>query len=127
MNIRQISEYLIEANKAPVSDSPDFVAWLELTDAMEFLSHSVREDVPVDVIGRNFFAYSLFVPRSRLVGDYVHDILTWNLLPDQQWGYGLEYDEATHEPRKAIFPPLDRTNSKTLDNGELELPRFGGQ
>lgn len=60
MNVRQISEYLIEANKTPASDSPDFVRWLELTDAIEFLARSVSGDVPVYVIGWKFFMYSMF-------------------------------------------------------------------
>lgn len=125
MNVRQISDYLIEASKTPASDSPDLVSWLELTDAIEFLSGSTTGDVPVDVIGRNFFAFSMFVPRSRLIGNFVHDILEWNLLPDNQWGYGLELDETTHEPRMTMFPPLDHTNSKILDNSEpLFFHRF---
>ncbi len=60
----------------------------------------------------------MFVPRGRLIGDYVDDILSWNLSSGEEWGYGLEYDEITHEPRKVVSPPLDRTDSKILDNSE---------
>lgn len=122
MNARQISEYLRQSSSIPVFGTEDYQQWLRLEDAIGFLTDSINGSVPVyiSVIGKgmDFFLYSAFAAKDKLVDDYPASLLDWNLTPASGWGYGTSQDPETGKVQKALFPPLDHTGTPILDGAE---------
>ncbi len=122
MNLRQISEYLCKSSAVPTFGTGEYQQWLELKDALGFLVASSSGSVPVYISaaseGFQFFLYGVFTPKTRLADDYATSLLDWSISPTSAWGYGVIYDEESGEPRKALFPPLNRTGTPVLDGAE---------
>ncbi len=118
MNRQQIARFLQGTRPCPEPGTQQYVNWLECEDALEFLLRSEQGSVPVFITDKHFFLYSVFVRKERLGEEYVEVLSDWNLLPDEGWKYGTEMDEATGEPRKAIFPPFHDSSMPTLHGAE---------
>ena len=115
MNFAQISQYLKEAE--PQANSPEFQKWLELTDALAFLVQSSDEQVPIYITAKHFFLYTVLVPKNKLKGNYVNNLLHWNI-SITGYGYGYGFDPITKQAEKFLSPPIDQTGSSILDGGE---------
>ncbi len=114
MNVSQIRTYLKDKDSVPPLNTPEYEEWLEFTDALGFLVYSTTDYVPVYISSKYFFLYAVIVPKRKLKGDYVADLMQWNFGVSFGWGYSVGFSSR----RPTIVPPLDHTNSSILDGGE---------
>ena len=119
MTLKRIENLLKELESVPEPGTDDYNKWLELEDALSFLAQSVAGVVPIYVNTSSVFVYALLVPRLHLNGNYVDELLSWNILSDSVWGYCLYEEEG--QPNVRLSPPLSHTGSRILDNGEILL------
>jgi hypothetical protein len=119
MKFSQIVEYV--QLPAPGEKSPESQKWLECTDVLSFLVRASQEQIPIYISTDFFFLYTVLVQKNRLRGNYVDNILNWNMGVSGGWGYGSAYNQETKQLEKHIFPPLSDTGSTLLDNGEALL------
>src|SRR5947209_3862515 len=94
MNLSHLRTYLNEQERVPAAGSSEYDKWLEFTDILEFLTRSVTGQVPVYIFtkGHGVFLYSVLVPKYKLRGNYVDDLLGWNFSVSPGWGYGYWFD-----------------------------------
>jgi hypothetical protein len=118
MNVSQVRTYLNEKASTPPPRSPEYEAWLEFTDALEFLIYSATGQVPIYISWRYFYLYSVIIPKRKLKGNYVDDLMQWNFSVSAGWGYGYGYTPKTKRATKSIFLPIESTGSSILDGGE---------
>ena len=118
MNFSQIYTYLQGKQTTPEIKSPAYEKWIDFTDDLEFLVRSSTQHIPIYISKGQFFLYSVLVPRRKLTGNYVNNLLKWNMSVSAGWGYGYGFDPETKQPEASIFPPLDSTGSSILDEGE---------
>jgi hypothetical protein len=111
---------------SPEPGSDEHTEWLLHNDSISFLLRATVGNLPIYVAFGDFFMYSVLVPENALVDDYIEDLLRWNFMVSEGWGYGFHYQDG--EPRKAIFPPLDSTGTQRLDGREpvIFYRRFEG-
>lgn len=114
MNVSQLSVYLMNQGSIAPTQPAEFEKWLEFTDALAFLASTSTGNVPVYVSSKYFYLYSVIVPKTRMKGEYVADLMKWNFGVSSGWGYGGRM----HSTRLNITPPLDHTSSSILDGGE---------
>ncbi len=112
MNFSAICEYIQKSQAVPSTTSSAYQEWLEFTDALEFLIVSFNDHVPLYISAKYFFVYSVLVPKHKLRGNYVNNILPWNMGVSAGWGYG--YNPRTKRSEKFIASPLDDTGSSIL-------------
>jgi hypothetical protein len=105
MDHNQIVDYLKEATIPPSNNTPEFLDWLKSTDFIEFLKYSTEETIPLYISGSYFYIYSVCLPRNKLKGEYIHDLMHWDARPDSTWGYGTTYKDGKPSRHK-IFPPF---------------------
>jgi len=81
---------------------------------------------PLYIAAGSFFAYSVLIPEAGLSGDYIDDLMKWNFMVSEGWGYGYHYENG--KPQKAIFPPLNDTGTNALDRRQpiIYYRRFEG-
>lgn len=118
MNFSQINTYLQGKQTTPEIKSPAYEKWIDFTDDLEFLVCSSTQHIPIYISKGPFFLYSVFVSRRKLTGNYVNNLLKWNMSVSAGWGYGYGFDQETKKPEAFIFPPLNSTGSSILDEGE---------
>ena len=118
MNFSQIYTYLQEKQTATETTSPVYERWIDFTDDLEFLVHSSTTHIPIYISIGHFFLYSVLVPQHKLRGNYVPDLLKWNMSPSSGWGYSYGYDLSTKRIEISLSPPLEHTSSSILDGGE---------
>jgi len=121
MNFSQIYTYLQEKQAIPETKSPEYEKWIDFTDDLEFLVCSSTNHIPIYITKGHFFLYSILVPRHKLRGNYVNNLLKWNMLPSSGWGYGYGYDPKTKRFEISLSPPLSHTSSSILDEGEAVI------
>jgi len=118
MNFAAIEKYLVSTCTAPATNEHRQAEWLRFSDVIPFLKSSAQEMVPVYASAYGVYIYSVFVPIDRLVGNYINDLLRWNFSPSSGWGYGTVNRGPEKENEPILYPPLDRTDSKVLDNSD---------
>jgi len=74
MRIKDIKEFILNQNNIPKIEK-DINNWFNLEDAIIFLLKTKLEMIPVYISYKQFFLYSLIVPKSKLRKDYVDDLL----------------------------------------------------
>jgi len=114
MNVLQIRTYLKDKDSVPPVTTPEYEEWLECADALEFLVSSATDHVPIYVSSKYFYLYAVLIPKQRLKGEYVADLMQWNFAASTGWGYSIRFTSR----RPTIEPPLDCTGSSILDGGE---------
>lgn len=118
MNFSQNYTYLRGKQTAPETESPAYEKWIDFTDDVEFLVRSSTNHIPIYIRMGHFFLYSVLVPQHKLRGNYINNLLKWNIFPGSSWGYGYGYDPSTKRVEKLLSPPLSHTGSSILDEGE---------
>jgi hypothetical protein len=121
MNLSHIRTYLNEQDRVPAVGSSEYEKWLEFTDILEFLIRSDTGQVPVYLSTKSFnvFLYSVLVPKYKLKGNYVENLLGWNFSVSSGWGYGYGFDPKTRKPyKKRVCPPMHSTGSQILEGAE---------
>jgi hypothetical protein len=100
----------------PPSQPEAFNTWLEIGNALDFLSDNARQDeFIVYASDRSSFIHTILAPASALNPPDIDDLMSWSCNPTSSWGISVQFSE----PRSVwISPPLDHTGSKTLNQGE---------
>ena len=124
--IDRYREQLSNLSVSPEQGSDEHAKWLLHDDSISFLLGATVGNLPIYVAFGDFCMYSVLIPENVLVDDYIEDLLQWNFMVSEGWGYGFYYQDG--EPRKAIFPPLDSTGTQRLDGREpvIFYRRFEG-
>jgi hypothetical protein len=115
MRMNRTSSNLVHISTPPASDE-EFGSWLELANALNFLSENLRENDFVVYAGlAHTFIHAIPVPATLLHPPDVEDLMAWNCNASSSWGISHFYSDP---PEIIISPPLHDTGSKTLDQGE---------
>jgi hypothetical protein len=115
--VNRIWEALANLNTTPITKSIEHSKWLQHEDSISFLLKTRVGILPIYIASGNFFVYSIIVPESSLVDNYIDDLLSWNLLVSQGWGYGY-YHDSDEKFHKKIYHPLDDTGTTLLNGRE---------
>jgi hypothetical protein len=113
MRIKDIKEFILNQNNIPKIEK-DINNWFNLEDAIIFLLETKLEMIPVYISCKQFFLYSLIVPKYKLRKDYIDDLLKWNFGASNGYSYGYTNHNGKITPK--IFPPMD-------DSGNTEILR----
>ncbi len=109
----------------PSSQKEAFDIWLELKDAVAFLTENAggEEFVVYAGLTAHTFMHAILVPASLVNPPDIEDLMSWNCNASSSWGISHTYSEP---PSVYISPPLDEhTGSKILGKGEqLVFARF---
>lgn len=101
MRIKDIKAYLEGSDSIP-DNREELENWFKMQDVLEFLLNSQEVMVPIYIQKKDhggLFVYSLLVPENKLEGDYVDDLLDWNLGISSGYGYGYSFSDGKHEPQ----------------------------
>jgi hypothetical protein len=123
MNKKQVGDNLKLLQKRP-EPGVDEQRWMQLEDAVRFLRDAVQGFVPLYVFSE-LHLYSVLVPVERLDGEFVEDILEWNMDAARIWSYSYTEGDGLEV---VLHPPLSHTGSALLDGGEpiFSLREFPG-
>ena len=112
MRFKQLAE---RTRWTTAADTP-----LSVESVVECLRATRDEDVPIYISAGDYLIYGVFVPSSLLLGDYVPDILDWNMMvPSPGYGYGYGFKAGDIEP--FLSRPLEHTGSTVLNDGMAPL------
>lgn len=120
---------LLQVATKPDRQSPQYAAWIEQQDFLEFLRAGRRsEDVVLYAGLTHYFLYGIAVPSSAVTPVDVDDLLGWSCNPFSSWGLCHGYREGASERQMWIEPPLSSCGSRTLELGEqlLFIREFDG-
>ncbi len=101
-------------SRIPNKETEEHRLWLEHKDTIPYLIETSTGFSPIYISGNGFFAYSILVPNEALKDNYVDELLAWDFMVSSGWGYGHDYINGIR--RKRIYPPMDGTGTKTLEN-----------
>ncbi len=118
MNFSQIYTYLQDKQTIPEIQSSAYERWIDFSDDLEFLVHSSIDDIPVYINKGHYCLYSVLVPRQKLRGNYIPNLMKWNMSVSSGWGYSYGYDPRMKQYDISLSPPLEHTSSSILDEGE---------
>jgi len=118
MNVRKITELIESTLTITPTDPSGYQDWYNCDDALKFLRHTISGDVPVYISGSGLYIYSILVSKELLKADYIEDMLGWNFGPSSGWGHGVSYEGDNNRSILTIYPPMENTGSKTLENAE---------
>lgn len=113
----------------PDLKSPEYNAWVDQGDFVDFLKNlKARDEVVLYADSSFYFLYAVAVPTSELEPAPVDDLLMWNCNPCSSWGVWIGYSKGAKEPDVGIDAPLANCGAKVLERGEqlLFLRRFDG-
>ncbi|MFU8894858.1 MAG: hypothetical protein ACNA8J_00575 [Gammaproteobacteria bacterium] len=113
----------------PDRQSPQYAAWIEQQDFLEFLRTGRRSEEVVLYAGlTHCFLYGIAVPSSAVTAVDVDDLLGWNCDPSSTWGLWHGNREGASGRKTWIEPPLSSCGSRTLERGEqlLFIREFDG-
>lgn len=120
---------LLKIATKPDRQSPQYAAWIEQRDFLEFLRAERRSKNVVLYAGLpHCFLYGIAVPTSAVTPVDMDDLLGWSCNPFSSWGPCHGYWEGSSERQMWIEPPLSHCGSKTLEHGEqlLFIREFDG-
>jgi hypothetical protein len=132
LKLRQIQSYVSTSSQAPIFGTETYQDWLEFTDALGFLTASVKGSVPIyiSIVNKyaHFYVYTVFVPRANIGEDYADILLDWNLPASAGWAYGTARNPETGAMENEIFPPLSHIGNSVLEGAEpiVFLRHFDG-
>jgi hypothetical protein len=76
-------------------------------------------DVPLYVSAGDYFIYGVFVPEHLLVGDFIADILAWNMNVPRGIGYSVSFGSDGANP--SLCDPIDHSCSSIIDKATPTL------
>jgi hypothetical protein len=85
MDVSQIRAYLKDKGSVQPPEPAAYEEWLEFIDALEFLVYSATGHIPVYLSSKYFYLYAVIVPRHKMKGDYVADLMQWNFSVSAGW------------------------------------------
>jgi len=114
---RQLQDEIQKLTATKVGGAPEYREWFRFEDALNFLTLSSWNLVPMFISVEHVYLYSVLVPETALSKDYVNDIMHWSLPPVSGWKYSVSLD-AKEAKEASLAPLLELTESRVLDQGE---------
>lgn len=108
MRIKDIKEYLKEEEQIP-EDPGERKKWFEMEDALIFLLRAREGVVPMYISGKDISVYSVVVPEEKLIGNYIDDLLNWEIVSPVVYSY------ATSSKGAFLCDPMDCAEPKILE------------
>lgn len=113
--MRDVIKSINKLSDVPAS-SLDFAAWIEGSDAIEFLERNLRDDeLAIAIHSKYAYVHTVMVDQSLADPIPVKDCLAWNFSAWSTWDVSVR---STDPPEIKIEPPLLDTGSKLFDRAE---------
>lgn len=81
----------------------------------DFMCAARTGDVLLYASAGDYFVYGVFVPERLLVGEFVADILAWNMTVPRGFGYSVSFGSDGANP--SLCDPMEHTGSSIIDRG----------
>ena len=101
-----IVDYLKKSTISPSKDTPEYFEWLKSKDFINFLACSTEGTIPLYIYNPRLYVYSVCLPRNKLKGEYIKELMHWDAGPGSTWGYSATYKDGKPS-RHTICPPFD--------------------
>lgn len=113
MLLKQILESISQQNTLEDSSAQSLDKWHNHDSDFPFLRDARYGNLPVLVLSEPLILHSTIIPKRKLHGDYVAELLEWNFGPSEGYGYGWSYSKG----RRSYYlsEPMEYTGTEILD------------
>ncbi len=110
----EISKRLAQLSIPPETNTQKYEQWIEQHNFCQFLLDSQRGEVPLYVSHMHNYLYSLFLPLNALKGDYIDDLINWDVMPEHSWSYDYTVGKRRKPTKVTVRYPFDYGRTKVL-------------
>jgi len=117
METELILKKLETISHLPQFGTNEYRKCLEQNEFLRFILETGSGEIPLCCSFKANFIYSVFIPSNKLISGYVEDLLNWQILPGDSWGFGYRLNKR-NKPKPFIDKPFSSNHSKILEKAQ---------